>query len=216
MKRTTVLIADDHNEIREGVRLLLETKDDARVVGEAEDWCEALRKTRELSPDVILMSTSLPNPNTETTAQPIPFDGSGRNILIFSYQTGGSLPQACQSGTVACLPREMPPSEQAATIHAAFLTYRQFTFGLHPRPLDHLNATPSRSEMQNGKTVRLTSRETEVLQLIAEGQANKQIAADLSISIKTVEKHRQQVMDKLNIHNTAGLTRYAMHQGIVS
>jgi DNA-binding NarL/FixJ family response regulator len=212
----TVLLADDHAIVREGVRVLLDLESDITVIGEAADGREAVRMANELQPDVILMDISMPHLNGMEAAQRILQARPGARVIILSaHADDGSIQRVIESGAAGYLLKSTPRAQLAEAIRNVRGGKACFSPDIERR----LHESPA-SGNGNGDGIhrhvaRLTSREVEVLQLIAEGRANKQTADELGISIKTVEKHRQHVMEKLGIHDTASLTRYAIAAGIV-
>jgi DNA-binding NarL/FixJ family response regulator len=216
MNRITILLADDHTVVRQGLKALLEAEHDIEVVGEAETGRQAVELARRLLPDVVVMDIAMPHLNgLEATRQITRELSSTRVLILSSYGDDEYVRQLTTAGATGYLLKQTAASDLTRAILETCRGHGFFSPSIARRLMDccrqsFLNGRPSRNS-----TPHLTSRETEVLQLIAEGRANKQIAADLGISIKTVEKHRQQVMNKLNIHEIAGLTRYAIARGIV-
>lgn len=216
MEETRVLLADDHTVVRQGLRALLEMEPDIVVVGEAETGREAVELATKLHPDVVVMDIAMPNLNgLEATRQIIKSVPSTRVLALSSYNDDEYVLQLTEAGAAGYLLKQTAAADLIKAVREARKGNSFFSPAISRRMLDHY-----RTALNGGVPVRkrnglLTSRELEVLQLIAEGKPNKQIAAELRISIKTVEKHRQQVMNKLNIHDIAGLTRYAISRGIV-
>jgi DNA-binding NarL/FixJ family response regulator len=222
MKRTTaehpitVLLADDHTVVREGLRTLLEAEGDIQVIGEAATGREAVKLAQTLHPAVIVMDIAMPILNGLEATRQIRNAIPGAKVLILSAHSDDAyVEQVMALGGVGYLVKQ-------TSSHALTQAVREIQQGnpfFSPSVAQRMQSTlrkPSageRSIRKNG--VQLSSREVEVLQLIAEGLANKQVAAELRISVKTVEKHRQRVMEKLRIHDTAGLTRYAIAAGII-
>jgi DNA-binding NarL/FixJ family response regulator len=216
MPKITILLADDHTVVRQGLRALLAAEADIEVVGEADTGRQAVQFTKKLLPDVVVMDIAMPQLNgLEATRQIIHEVPSTKVIILSSYSDDEYVEQLTDAGAIGYLLKQTAANDLIKAIREAKLGNAYFSPAISRRMLDHY-----RRAFVSGQPVRktaesLTSREREVLQLIAEGKTNKQIAADLCISIKTVEKHRQQVMNKLNIHDIAGLTRYAIAKGII-
>jgi DNA-binding NarL/FixJ family response regulator len=216
MKRITVLLADDHTIVREGFRHMLELEADFQVVGEAADGRKAVALAVKLRPDVVLMDIAMPRLNgLEATRQVLKALPSVKVIILTSHNDDVRVETATNSGAAGFLFKQSSTLDVCQAIREVQQGKTSFSPAiakrfsrLHPR-------LPGRAEKLKPSLSQLTSRQMEVLQLIAEGKANKQMAAELGIGIKTVEKHRGHVMQKLDIHDTAGLTRYAISAGIV-
>lgn len=223
MQQITVLLAEDHNIVREGLRALLDIDGGFKVIGEASDGLQAVELSHTLCPDVVVMDIAMPRLNGLEAARRILQDGdSPPKILILSAHgddvyiekvaslgVAGYLVKQTSAHRLAEAIREIQKGNlfYSPTVGERIEEYREMAAGKSHRF--------SRAGHPMKKIEYLTPREREVLQLVAEGLANKQIAGDLEISIKTVEKHRQSVMEKLNIHETAGLARYAIAAGLV-
>jgi DNA-binding NarL/FixJ family response regulator len=216
MKRITVLLADDHTVVREAFRKILEFEDDLEVVGEAQDGRHAVALVKEFHPDVVLMDIAMPHLNgLEATRQIFKAVPATKVIMLTAYSDSAHATNAMKSGAVGFLLKQTSAHEMLQGIRAVHQGKTLFSASISKR-LDHLNLqSSSRTNMINKRDGELTSREMEVLQSVAEGHANKQTASELSICMKTVEKHREHIMAKLDIHSTAGLTRYAISTGII-
>jgi DNA-binding NarL/FixJ family response regulator len=212
----TVMLVDDHAILREGLRLLLDLETDITVIGEASDGREAARMAATLQPDVILMDISMPHLNGPEAAQHILQDQPGvRIIMLSAHADDASIQRVLGCGAAGFLVKNTPRAVLANAVREVHAGRTCFSPDIARRIQDAPPSSHRSGEAAGKQTVRLTSREMEVLQLIAEGRANKQTADELGISIKTVEKHRQHLMEKLGIHDTATLTRYAIATGIV-
>jgi DNA-binding NarL/FixJ family response regulator len=216
MQKTTVLLADDHTVLRQGLRALLAAEPDMEVVGEADNGRQAVQLVQKFLPDVVVMDIAMPLLNgLEATRQITREVPSTRVIMLSSYSDDEYVEQLTDAGATGYLLKQTAATDLLKAIREAKQGNAYFSPAISRRMLDHY-----RQAFMSGQPIRkagesLTSRECEVLQLIAEGKTNKQIAAELCISIKTVEKHRQQVMNRLNIHDIAGLTRYAIAKGLI-
>lgn len=211
-----VLLAEDHMVVREGLKALLEAEGDIKVVGEAENGRLAVELAHKLRPAVIIMDIAMPLLNgLEATRQILKTLPSTKIILLSAHSDDAYIEQAVALGAVGYLIKQTSLAALSKVIREVYKGRVFFS----PSVAKHLHhpdqRLPVREDLLKKKVAHLSSREVEVLQLIAEGKANKQIASELTISIKTVEKHRQHLMEKLNIHDTAGLTRHAISAGII-
>ncbi len=216
MQKITVLLADDHTIVRQGFRALLEAEPDIAVVGEAENGRQAIGQARKLQPDVVVMDIAMPLLNgLEATRQIAKEAPSTKVLILSSYSDDEYVNQLTEAGAVGYLLKQTAASDLIKAIREAKKGNAFFSPAISKRLMEHYRETLVRGVPVRKRSDILTSREAEVLQLIAEGKANKQIASELNVSIKTVEKHRQQLMNKLNIHDIAGLTRYAIAKGVI-
>jgi DNA-binding NarL/FixJ family response regulator len=216
MKRITVLLAEDHTIVREGFRKMLELEDDLEVVGEAQDGRQAVALVQKLRPAVVLMDIAMPLLNgLEATRQVLKAVPATKVLILSAHSDDAYVKSAAESGAVGFLLKQTSAHDVCRAIREVQKGKTFFSSAVAKR-LDRLHAQPAdRNGLLHKKDVHLTSREMEVLQLIAEGKANKETAAELGIGLKTVEKHREHLMQKLDIHDTAGLTRYAIGTGII-
>ncbi|HTI68364.1 MAG TPA: response regulator transcription factor [Candidatus Limnocylindria bacterium] len=216
MKRITVLLADDHTIVREGFRHMLELEADFEVIGDAADGRQAVALAVKLRPNVVLMDIAMPRLNgLEATRQVLKALPSAKVIILTSHNDDARVETAINSGAAGFLFKQTSALEVCQAIREVHRGKTVFSPAIAKR-INRLHPHLSdRTEALKPSLTQLTSRQMEVLQLIAEGKANKQVAAMLGIGIKTVEKHRGYVMQKLDIHDTAGLTRYAVSAGIV-
>lgn len=215
-KRITVLLAEDHTIVRQGLRKLLEAETDVEVVGEATNGRQAVELTRKLRPAVVLMDIAMPLLNGLEATRQIRQTFPATKVLILSAHSDEAyVERATTSGAAGFLLKQTSSHVLAAAIREVQKGNTFFSPAIDQQLQDHYEPASNRAGLLKKKGDRLTSREVEVLQLIAEGQPNKQVASELGISVKTVEKHRQRLMEKLSIHDTAGLTRYAIAAGIV-
>jgi DNA-binding NarL/FixJ family response regulator len=211
-----VLLADDHNIVREGLRALLLADGGVEVVAEARNGREAVLLTKDLKPDVVVMDIAMPLLNgLEATRQILGNAPKTKVLILSAHSDDAYIDRVIAVGAVGFLIKQTSAQILAKAIHEVVAGRAFFSPQISKRLHDHYNKPDAAGGLMVKKATGLTSRELEVIQLVAEGHANKQVAADLNISIKTVEKHRQHLMDKLNIHDTAGLTRYAIAQGII-
>jgi DNA-binding NarL/FixJ family response regulator len=216
MLKIKVLIADDHALVRDGLRALLQAESDIEVVGEAETGRQAVQLARTLKPDVVLMDIAMPLlSGLEATRQIVKRAPASRVLILSSYNDDEYVHQLAEAGGAGYLLKQATYSDVVRAVREARKGNVFFSPAISRRLTDHYREVVVRGVPARNGRDSLTSRETEVLQLIAEGDGNKQIAAELGISIKTVERHRQRLMDKLGIHDVAGLTRYAISKGLV-
>jgi DNA-binding NarL/FixJ family response regulator len=216
MKLIKTLLADDHTIVREGLRALLLADKGIEVVGEAHNGREAVSMAASLSPDVVVMDIAMPLLNgLEATRQILAANPATKVLILSAHSDDAYIDRVIAVGAVGFLIKQTSAQILATAIHSAMAGNAFYSPQVSKRLRDHYHRPERNGALTMKKATGLTSRELEVIQLVAEGQANKQVAAGLNISIKTVEKHRQHLMDKLNIHDTAGLTRYAIAHGII-
>jgi DNA-binding NarL/FixJ family response regulator len=216
MKRITVLLAEDHMMVREGFRKMLELENDFEVVGEAQEGRQAVALAIKLRPAVVLMDIAMPRLNgLEATRQVLKAAPATKVLIVSAHSDDAYVKSAAESGAVGFLLKQSSSHVVCEAIREVQKGNKFFSASVSKRR-DRLNPpSPGGTGLLNKKIVQLTSREMEVLQLIAEGKANKETASELGIGIKTVEKHREHLMAKLDIHDTAGLTRHAISAGII-
>lgn len=214
MNPIRVMLTDDHDLVRAGLRALLERIPNVSVIGEADNGREALRMIEVLAPQVVLMDVLMPELNgldaTARAASQFP----NTRILILSMNSGQEFVlQALQSGAAGYLLKNIDPQELELAIKAVARGETYFSSSISQQVIQaclKTNGAPT-SSLQ-----KLTQRQREILQLIAEGNSTKGIASKLGISVKTVETHRADLMDTVGIHDIAGLTRYAIRMGLIS
>jgi len=210
-----VLLVDDHTVVREGLRFLLETEGDIKVIGEAKHGREAVQMTEKLRPDLVLLDIAMPFLNGVEAARQIMKCCPETKILILSsYEEDEYIRKLIQAGVGGYLLKHTVADDLVRAVREVQKGNAYFSPSISKR-LSNSWQFFTENRAPNRANEHLTTREAEILQLIAEGFANKQIADIIGISIKTVEKHRQAVMDKLGLHEVASLTRYAIQKGIV-
>ncbi len=216
MNPITVLLAEDHMIVREGLRALLKLEADIEVVGEAENGRQAVALASKLCPDVIVMDIAMPLLNgMEATRQILQTSPSTKVIVLSAHSDDAYVDQVMALGASGYLIKQTAAHVLPQAIREVHQGKPFFSPSISKRRSDHDKKAKARGDLP-GKTIAgLTSREMEVLQLVAEGKANKESAEELHISVKTIEKHRQSLMEKLNIHDTASLTRYAISVGVI-
>jgi DNA-binding NarL/FixJ family response regulator len=203
--------------VREGLRALLNSEKDIEIVGEAANGHQAVELTRKLCPAVVVMDIAMPLLNgLEATRQILRGTPSVKVLILSAHSDDAYVEHVMALGASGYLVKQTAAEVLPRAIREVCKGGTFFSPSISKRLHDQQRNTLARGEFgRKTEPVHLTSREMEVLQLIAEGKANKQTADELHISIKTVEKHRQTLMEKLNIHDTAGLTRYAIAAGVI-
>jgi DNA-binding NarL/FixJ family response regulator len=213
--RIRVLVADDHQIVRQGLKHLIETQQDMEVVGEAEDGRTILKLTRELTPNVIVMEVKLPNLNgIEATRKILSELPDIKIIALSAYADGHLVTNMLKAGACGYLLKDCAFEELAQAIRLAMGNKAY----LSPRIAeivvkDYVSQVPGQSQSYFAA---LTPRELEVLQLLTGGKRTSQIADVLHISVKTVDTHRQQIMYKLGTRSLAELTKYAIREGLTT
>lgn len=214
MAKVRLLLADDHTLFRAGIRALLRTLDDVEVVAEASDGREALRLIAAQRPDVVLMDIMMPNLNGLDAAARIGRAFPRTGVVILSMNADeDSVLKALRAGAAGYLVKTADPAELELAIRAVGRGERFLSSAVSTHVVA---ACLGRVDKEQSSLDRLTSRQREVLQLIAEGHTTKEIAAKLNISVKTAEAYRGELMKALDIHDIASLTRYAIRKGLVS
>jgi DNA-binding NarL/FixJ family response regulator len=213
MNPIRVLLADDHRLLRAGIRALLRGAEGIEVVAEASDGREALELIRSHRPHVLLTDITMPGMNGLEAAARVTAEFPAVRVIVLSVHVNEEfVSQAIRSGAAGYLPKDAAPEE----VEAAIRTVARGETYLAPAASKHLvTEYMRRVRGETGTAELLTPRQREVLQLIAEGNSNKEIAKQLRISLKTVETHRTQLMERLDIHDVTGLVRYAIRVGII-
>lgn len=195
----------------------MKLESDIEVLGEAGNGRAAVDQTRLLKPSVVVMDIAMPLLNgLEATRQILRAAPLTRILILSAHSDDVYVEKAVELGACGYLIKQTAAHILPEAIRAVYEGKRFFSPSVSRRMLHHERRALARGELSGGKQpIHLSSREMELLQLIAEGKANKETADELHISVKTVEKHRQSVMEKLNIHDTAGLTRHAIATGVI-
>lgn len=216
MKTISVLLADDHTVVRQGFVSLLSTEPDIKVVGEASNGREAVQLAQQLLPDVVVMDLAMPQLNgLEAIRQLVSAGVKSRMLVLSSYTEDEYVQQLVGAGVSGYLTKQTAANNLIKAVREAAKGNHFFSPSIAKRYHELSRPAYSGGQQPAQQAETMTARQREVLQLIAEGKANKQVAVILGISIKTVEKHRQHLMNGLRIHDIAGLTRYAVAHGIV-
>ena len=206
-----LLLVDDHPLVREGIRACLSRQKGLQVAGEAADGQEALAQFKRLAPDVVLMDISMPGMNgLEAARRMRQADPGARILLLTMHENTAYLRDAFRAGVRGYVVKDAAPRELLQAIQVVHAGGRYTSGESGQALLDEIltgkETAPERSP--------LTRRERDVLAHIADGLGNKEIAQRLALSVRTIESHRRSLMEKLQIHSTAGLTKYAVSQGL--
>jgi DNA-binding NarL/FixJ family response regulator len=208
-----VLIVDDHQIIREGIRSMLEREPDMKVLGEAEDGRSATRMARELGPDIIVMDICMPDMNGILATSVILSEFPKIKVLALSMHTDRRFVyQMLRAGASGYLIKECSFNELVRAIRMVIANKNYLSPGITDVVVKDYVRPPAHSDSPSSSN--LTIRESEVLQLIAEGHSTSQIAQSLHVSVKTIETHRQNLLAKINTKGIAGLTKYAIREGL--
>ena len=216
MNKIKVLLAEDHTIVRKGLRYILNTDSGIEVIGEAENGREALKMVEQLHPDVVLMDISMPSLNGLVATRKIKKQFPEIKVLILTmHETEEYIFQILRAGASGYMVKKAATTELISAIQAV---HRGDSFLSPSISMKVIEKYIRKAELVFGDDSlnKLTDREREVLQLIAEGYSNREIAELLFISVKTVETHRTHLMNKLDIHNTVELTKYAIRRGIIT
>ena len=211
-----VLLVDDHAVVREGLRALLAQDRDIEIIGEAADGLLAVAMVRQHQPDIVLLDLLLPGANGIDATRQIMQDSPQTKVIILSSVQEFFKVQIClEAGAFDYLIKTAPAEELLRTIHRAYEARDRTNLADDEAVLLRTKEVAGPEPLIDDGETDLTHRELQVLCLIASGYGNKQIGSELGISHKTVEKHRQRLMNKLKIHDVPGLTRYALSTGVV-
>ena len=216
MRKIRVLLADDHQLMRSGIRLMLEREADMSVVGEASDGREAVALAKSLRPDVVVMDVGMANLNGIEAAQQMTGDSPEIAVVMLSMHSDESyVLRALKAGARGYLLKDSAEADLIKAVHAVAGGKSFFSPAVSKVLLDDYVRKLRRSGTEDAYDL-LTPREREVLQLIAEGKSNKDIANLLNLSVYTVESHRSNLMEKLNVRGLPELILYAVRKGIIS
>lgn len=216
MKTIRVLLVDDHAIVRAGLRALLEAAGDMLVVGEAENGQQGVREAERLRPDVVLLDLAMPRLNGVSAARQIAERAPASKVLVLSsYSDAQHVREALEAGAAGYLLKESAGDDLLEAVRETDKGGASFSCAILRRLSKECWGGFRETCGPATRAAALTDRQEEVLQLVAEGYCNKEIAALMFLSKKTVEKHRQSLMLKLHVHNAAALTRYAVSSGII-
>jgi DNA-binding NarL/FixJ family response regulator len=215
MMPVTIALADDHNVVRQALRMMLESCPDFVIVGEAEDGLKAVQMVRELSPQVLVLDLMMPGLNgLEVTRRVCQRQEGIRVIVLSMHKDDGYVIQALRNGAMGYVIKDTGPAELVEAIRQVMQGQRYLSQVIADRFNDQLLFNPD--EQLADPYDQLTSREREVLQLVAEGYTGQEIAKRLSISPRTAEQHRANILRKLGLQNQREIIRYALKKGILS
>lgn len=213
MGKIRVLIVDDHTLFRESLRSHLNAQPNIEVVGEAGDGNEAIERTVQLKPDIVLMDFAMPNLNGfQATLQIKKIMPAVKIIILTMYDTGPHVSQILRAGASGYVLKKAPTAELISAIEAVFRGEAFLCPSVAKKVLEEYVEKAKANECEDGE---LTKREVELISLIAEGKTNKEIATLLGISVNTVETHRLNLMKKLGVHDRGQLVRYAIRKGLI-
>jgi len=208
MSKIKILIADDHPLVRDGIKSLFNNVHDIKMVGEAENGEEALKKVKKLLPDILLTDISMPKQSGIDIAAVIKKDfPDTKTIMLSMHEDNEYIKKSIESGAKGYLSKNADKEELLLAIRTVAKGGNYFSHDVSSIMTEQLNDTSSQ--------LHLTSREKEVLKLVIEGEKSKQIADELFVSVHTVETHRTNIMHKLNVKNTAELVKYAINNKLV-
>jgi len=213
-RKIRLLLVDDHPLVREGIRSCLHPHKQLEIVGEAADGREALAKAKELNPDIVLMDINLPRTNGLEATRLLRREAPQTRVLILTVHNNKEyVLQIVRAGARGYVLKDTSPGELVQAIEQVNRGEAFFSADVARFVLNDYVTTSGRRKSGEEE---LSDREREVLALIAEGYSNKSIASKLGLSVRTVETHRARIMRKLNTHSTAGLTKFAISQGMAS
>ncbi len=211
---TTIVLADDHHVVRQGLRALLEAESDFNVVGEAGDGLEALQMVELLKPNVLVLDLMMPGLNgLEVTRQTIKHTSQTRVVILSMYANEAYVLEALGNGASAYVVKDSSSADLVLAVREVALGRRYLSPPLSDRAIEVYQEKAKAATLDKYET--LTTREREVLQLTAEGHTSAEIAGRLGISSRTAETHRSNLMHKLDLHTQADLIRYALRRGII-
>jgi two-component system, NarL family, response regulator NreC len=215
MSTIRVLLADDHGVVRKGLRFLIENEEGFQVVGEAGDGREAIRLAKELTPDVVVMDIAMPQLNgIDATAQVLKASPSTKVLILSMHNDESYILRALEAGAKGYILKETAEDYLLSAIRGVAQGKPFFSPAIAQTLLEDYMRSLQQKGQQDSYSL-LTDREKEVLQLLAEGRSNKDVAQLLDLSVYTVETHRTRIMQKLNLHNTAELVLYAVRKKLI-
>jgi two-component system nitrate/nitrite response regulator NarL len=212
-QKIKILVADDHPVVRKGLQLCLARQERLKIMGEAVDGDDAVLKTKELRPDVLLLDISMPKMNGLAVTEMLRKEVPETKILILSVHNNKEyILRVIQAGAHGYVSKEASPEELLEALETVHSGAAFFSPEIAQAALNQLVTNGGKKE----PFAELTVREREVLVLIAEGKSNKEIASALDVGVRTIETHRERIMRRLNIHSVAGLTKFAIANGMIT
>lgn len=212
-----MLIADDHAVLRSGLTMLLNAQPDMVVVGEASDGDEAVQRASELVPDVLLLDITMPGSSGVAVIHAIKAKELPVAILVLTmHEDGGFVVETLKAGAMGYIPKRAADSELIAAIRAVHSGEVHIYSSLVKAAVGRMIGGDGEGESSPSRLDPLSPRETEILSLVAQGYSNRQIATDLSLSVKTIETYKARVMEKLDLHSRVELVRYALQHGLLA
>ncbi len=219
MNKLRILLVEDHNIVRQGIKQLLRLHEDYDVVGDASDGVSAIEKIKRLMPDIIILDIAIPKLNGIETAKQIrKIDPNVKIIVLTMYENKEIITRMIDIGISAYLNKESTDTDLVTAIEATKKGQMFFSPSVSQVLVEEITNKPSNKSIpETNKHIydKLTGREKTILYMVAEGYCSKEIAKHFSISINTVNNHRASIMKKLNIHDAVGLTKYAINMGLL-
>ncbi len=206
--KITVLLADDHPIVREGIRAYLSEKSNLKIVGEASDGKEALAKAKELLPDIMLLDIRMPHlTGIDVAKQLKKFSPKTKIIILTVYKSREYAKELVSLGVLGYILKDASPEKLYRAIEEVHRGNYYFS--------EEISDLILKAALNNFSGIHLSRREEEVLKFITNGMSNKEIATELKLNTRTIETYRERIMNKLDIHNVAGLTKYAIAEGFI-
>ena len=216
MESLRLLVADDHEIVRKGLRSILEAQPGWQVTAEASDGREAVEKAKELKPDVTVLDISMPSLNgLEATRQMLKNDSRAKILILTMHESDPMIRDVLNAGARGYVLKTDASRDLVTAVNAVRSNKTFFTAKVAQMVLDgYLDKKPAKAEVETAKT-RLTPRQREIVQLLAEGKSSKEVAVELGLSVKTAETHRANIMRRLDCHSVSELVRYAVRNNII-
>jgi DNA-binding NarL/FixJ family response regulator len=216
MESLRLLVADDHEIVRKGLRCILEAQPGWQVAAEASDGREAVEKAKEIKPDVTVLDIGMPSLNgLEATRQMLKNDSRAKILILTMHESDPLIREVLDAGARGYVLKTDASRDLVTAVNAVRSNKTFFTAKVAQMVLDgYLDKKPAKVEVESAKT-RLTPRQREIVQLLAEGKSSKEVAVELGLSVKTAETHRANIMRRLDCHSVSELVRYAVRNNII-